>query len=261
MIDIHSHILNDVDDGSDSLSNSIEILKKAEHAGFSDIILTPHFIEGYYDNTKSSIKEKINILKNELYNENVIVELHSGNEVFLSENTPNLIRDSEIATLANSRYVLFEVPFTNKMWNLENIVQEIKNLGCIPIMAHPERYAFFQEDPNSILRLLKEGVLLQCNYGSFIGQYGKEAKRLAEILLENKLIHFLGTDTHKHGMTYEKIDTIIKRIDEIAKNHNYVMELTTYNAKNILNDTDLYLEDYPEEIEEKKKSFSLFKRK
>ena len=260
MIDIHSHILNEVDDGSDSLSNSIEILKKAEQAGFSDVILTPHFIEGYYDNTKSSIKPKINILKNELYNENILVELHSGNEIFLSENTPELIKKSEISTLANSRYVLFEVPFTNKMWNLESLVQEIKECGCIPILAHPERYVFFQDDPNSILKLLKNGVLLQCNYGSFCGHYGKSAKKLAELLLENHLIHFLGTDTHKQGKVYEDIKQIVKRIDDIVNDHNYVMELTTYNAKNILNDTDLYLEDYPNEIVEKKSGFNLFKR-
>lgn len=145
------------------------------------------------------------------------------------------------------------------MWNLETLVEEIKFYGYIPILAHPERYSFFQDDPNSILQLLRNGVLLQCNYGSFSGQYGKASKRTAELFLENHLIHFLGTDTHKHGMVYDEINSILKRIDEIAKDHNYVMEITTYNAKNILNDTDLYLDDYPEEITTSRKGFNPFR--
>ena len=179
----------------------------------------------------------------------------------MSENTPKLIKEGQIATLANSRYVLFEVPFTNRMWNLQTIAGEIKELGYIPVLAHPERYVFLQEDPNSVLDLLRDGILLQCNYGSFSGHYGKAAKRTAELFLENHLIHFLGTDTHKHGMVYEEINSVIKRIEEISKDKNYVMEITTYNAKNILNDMDLYTDDYPEEIIVNKKGFNPFKRK
>ena len=91
MIDIHSHILYDVDDGSVSLENSIEILKKAEDAGFTDIILTPHFIEGYYENIKSEIGPKIKTLKQASYGENIEITLHHGNEIFLTENSPKLV--------------------------------------------------------------------------------------------------------------------------------------------------------------------------
>ena len=259
MIDIHSHILNEVDDGSDSFSCSIEILKKAENAGFTDIILTPHYIENYYDNTKKVIKPKINALKKEIYKENIVVQLYEGNEVFLSDNTPNLLYNAQIATLANSRYVLFEVPFTNKMLTLGQIVSEIKSLGYIPVLAHPERYAFIQENPASIKEILNYGVFLQSNYGSFVGQYGKAAKITAEILLKSHVIHFLGSDTHKHGLVYEKIDDIIKKLVEISKDENYINEITTTNPKKILDDIDMYIEDYPKELEEKKK-FVLFRK-
>ena len=255
MIDIHSHILNNVDDGSDSLSNSIDILKKAERAGFTDIILTPHYIEEYYENTKSIIKEKIEVLKNEVYNENIIIELHQGNEILLSENTLDLLNEIKISTLANSRYILFELPFSNKMLNLGQLVYDIRACGYIPILAHPERYTYIQEDPSSITEIINYGVFIQSNYGSFAGQYGKTAKKTAEILLENHIIHFLGSDTHKHGFIYDNFESIYKKLESIAKDSAYVENITNNNAKNILNDLDMYTDDYPRVIREKKKMF------
>lgn len=257
MIDIHSHILNNVDDGSNSLDNTLGILTKAEEAGFSDIILTPHYIENYYENTKSLIKNKIKELKQVLYKEDIVIELHQGNEIMLTENTPELVENCTISTLANSRYVLFELPFSNRMLNLEAIIYKLKELGCIPILAHPERYTYIQENPSSMIELIKMGVLVQCNYGSFEGLYGKSAKRTAEILLENKLVHFLGTDTHKQGYIYENIDQILKNLDNIANDDKYINEITTVNPKKILNDLDIYVE-CPDSLREKKKVFFFF---
>ena len=257
MIDIHSHILNNVDDGSKSLENTIEILKKAEQAGFSDIVLTPHYIEGYYENTKSLIKEKIAELKKELYKQDIIVELHQGNEIMLTENTPKLLNESKIATIANSRYVLFEVPHSNRMLNLEQIAYVLKANGYIPILAHPERYAFIQEDPNEIIDIIKLGVLIQSNYGSFIGQYGRTAKEVVEVLLENHLINFLGTDVHRHGGIFENINEILRRIRSISEDERYINEITSVNQRKVLNDLDIYTK-YPIGIRARKKVFFFF---
>lgn len=257
MIDIHSHILNEVDDGSVSLENSIEILKKAESAGFTDIILTPHFIEGYYENIKSEISPKIRALKQAEYDENIEVTLHHGNEIFLSENTPKLIYDCKASTLANSRYVLFEVPFTTKMMTMEEILGQIIEMGAIPVLAHPERFNFIQEDPASLIKLLKMGVLAQSNYGSFIGMYGKEAKKTAEILIENRLIQFLGSDVHRHGHIYENIDKIIRKIESIVDDSKYVNDLTTNNPRCVIEDMDIYVE-FPEALKEKKNVLNFF---
>ena len=239
MIDIHSHILNNVDDGSDSLEDTLNILRKAEKAGFSDIILTPHYIENYYDNTKDFINKKINELKQSLYREEIIVNLHQGNEIMLTDNTPKLLQEWKIVSLANSRYVLFELPFSNRMLNFENIIFELKEIGAIPVLAHPERYLYIQENPNELLEMLNLGILLQSNYGSFMGLYGKKAKTTAELLLKNKLIHFLGSDTHKQGTIYENIDKIIKELVHISGNSKYIRKITTINPQNILNDFEI----------------------
>lgn len=257
MIDIHSHILNNVDDGANSLDNTLQILTKAEKAGFSDIILTPHYIEGYYENTRQLIHEKIKPLKQVLYKEELAITLHQGNEIFLTENTPRLIEELQVSTLANGRYVLFEIPFTSKMLNLEQIMYNLIDLGCIPIIAHPERYTFIQENPANIIPLIKMGVLVQCNYGSFVGSYGKAAKNTAEILLENKLVHFLGTDTHRQGYIYDNIDQILRRLENVSGDERYINELTTINPKKVLEDEDIYVE-CPDGLRAKKKVFFFF---
>lgn len=247
MIDIHSHILNNVDDGSNSLENTLNILRKAENAGFSDIILTPHYIENYYENTKDLISEKINELKQSLYREEIIVNLYQGNEIMLTDNTPKLLQECKISSLANSRYVLFEVPFSNRMLNFENIIFELKEIGAIPVLAHPERYLYIQEDPEELIKkVINWGILLQSNYGSFIGLYGKKAKNTAEFLLKNKLIHFLGTDTHKQGTIYENIDKIIRNLIHVSGDNKYIRKITTINPQNILNDFEF--DDYKEKI-------------
>lgn len=246
MVDIHSHILNNVDDGSDSLENTLNILRKAENAGFSDIILTPHYIENYYENTKDLISEKINELKQSLYREEIIVNLHQGNEIMLTDNTPKLLQECDISSLANSRYILFELPFSNRMLNFENIIFELKEIGAIPVLAHPERYIYIQENPDELLKMMNLGILVQSNYGSFMGLYGKKAKVTAEILLKNKLIHFLGSDTHKQGTIYENIDKIIKNLIHISGDNKYIRKITTINAQDILNDFEF--EHYKEKI-------------
>lgn len=257
MIDVHSHILNNVDDGSSSLEGTINTLKKAEEAGFSDIILTPHYIEGYYDNTKNFIKRKIKELKQEVYKENIIIELHQGNEILLTENTTELLKKGRIAPLANSKYILFELPFSNKMLNFEQIIYDIKANGYLPILAHPERYSYVQENPNYIIDIIQSGVLIQSNYGSFIGQYGKTAKQTVEILLQNHLIHFLGTDTHKQGFVYENMKAILKQIKNCEDDEKYLNDITEINPKQIIDDMCIYV-DCPDKIKDRKKVFFFF---
>ena len=175
----------------------------------------------------------------------------------LTENTPKLLNESKIATIANSRYVLFEVPLSNRMLNLEQIAYVLKANGYIPILAHPERYAFVQEDPNEIIDIIKLGVLIQSNYGSFIGQYGRTAKEVVEVLLENHLINFLGTDVHRHGGIFENINEILRRIRSISEDERYINEITSVNQRKVLNDLDIYTK-YPIGIRARKKVFFFF---
>lgn len=242
MIDIHCHLLNGVDDGSRDVIESLTSLKLAEEAGFTDIILTPHYIKGYYENDYETIKPQVKQLQNELYENNVLIKLHHGNEVYISDDIGDLIKNGVVSKLGTSKYLLFELPQKAKMLNLENLVEDIKAAGCIPVLAHPERYVFVQKNPNELIPLIQRGVLMQSNYGSIIGQYGKEAQKTIGKMLSNNLVHFLGTDTHRSGYIYGHFYKVerefLRYVDE-----KKMLELTTINPKKIL-------EYEPIEIEE-----------
>ena len=110
------------------------------------------------------------------------------------------------------------------------------------------------EKPESLIDIIKCGVLIQSNYGSFIEQYGKTAKNTVEILLENRLINFLGSDTHKQGHIYDNINTILKKMKEIVHSEKYIYQITTSNPQKILNDVDINI-NCPKQLKTRKKLF------
>ena len=198
MTDIHSHIIYDIDDGSRTVEESIELIQKLQEVGFNNIIMTPHYVEGseYCINNEEKLK-KLKRLQKIVQEKNISVKLYLGNEVFINNNIINNIKENKIYTLNNSKYILFELPFNNSIINLPDIIYEIKIQGYIPILAHPERYTYFQKNYKLVDKLREEGLLFQANYTSIIGYYGRPAKKLLKYMLKNKYIDYLGTDVHR----------------------------------------------------------------
>lgn len=240
MIDIHSHILPGIDDGSNSLSESIEIIKKAYNSGVTDLVLTPHFILGSSYNADNKIKTKLfDSLKKEIKKEKLPINLYLGNEVFIETNILDLIKTDQITTLNNSKYILFEIPMHNEFKQLKQVVFELKLNGYIPVLAHPERYSLFKQNPQIIPELLEQGVLFQCNISSFYGMHGKEAKKLFILMLKHHMIHFISSDTHHSCDTiYDKIDDLKQDLKKYISEKE-VKELMETNAKIVLNDGKL----------------------
>lgn len=217
MVDVHSHILFSVDDGSKSLEESIELLKKLRGVGFTDVILTPHFINGSsYQVQNEEKQEKFNILKEQVSKNNIDINIYLGNEIFINDNIKNLIKSNIISTLNNTKYVLVELPFHNQILNLLDIIYELKISGLIPVIAHPERYTYFQENPKLLDSLREEGVLFQGNYSSVLEGYGKHAKKLIKYMFKKGYIDFLGTDIHSLQKTFV-IDNFSKIEKKIIK--------------------------------------------
>lgn len=242
MIDIHTHLLNGVDDGCKDTIESLTNLKMAEEAGFTDIILTPHYIKDYYENNIETIKPQIEELQSQLYANNILIKIHHGNEVYISEDIGDLIKNNVVSKLGKSNYLLFELPQRSKLVNLIELVEQIKQAGCIPIMAHPERYLFVQHNPNEVAKLISQGVLMQCNYGSIIGQYGKEAMKTIIKLLKGNMVHFLGTDTHRQGYVYGHFYRVEKEFLKYISEEKF-KQLTTLNPQKIVENELISLED------------------
>lgn len=239
-IDIHSHALYGIDDGSKSIEESIEILKEYKKMGFNDVILTPHYIENT-DYNKNN-KEKNNILKElkkELKKQKIDINLYLGNELYISNNILNLVEMKEISKLNNSKYLLIELPMNNEISNLYDIIFNLLSNNIIPIIAHPERYTYIQKNIKIAEQLVEKGVLLQLNYGSIIGYYGSSAKKTAKKLLKNNLVSLLGTDIHHpNSKIYNNMNIIIKKIKKITNEDN-IKKIMIENPKKILEDSTI----------------------
>lgn len=230
MIDFHSHILPNIDDGSRSIEETFNLIKEAESVGFEAIISTSHYIEGYYETNTPEREVWINAIYDNLKNKDISINLYLGNEIYLSENIMELLENAKASTINDTSYVLFELPMNNEPLNLYNIIYEMMQNKLVPVLAHPERYSFVQKDPELIYDLIEKGVLMQCNYGSIIGQYGEKARIIVKKMLENNMVHFLGTDVHRQNTIYPLIPTINKKISDIIGEEK-LEKLTTINPK------------------------------
>ena len=218
MTDIHSHIIFGVDDGSKSIEESLELLSNMKKAGFDNVIMTPHYIAGASYSAKNDEKlEKLNILRDAVKKAGIDIGLYLGNEIFINDHIVEDIKDGKTYTLNNTKYLLFELPFHNQILGLEDILYEIKIQGYIPILAHPERYSYLQNNYHLVDELKESGLLFQCNYSSILGGYGKASQKLMKYMLKKRYVDYLGTDLHHMAKgfvidNFKKIDKVLMKI-------------------------------------------------
>lgn len=232
MTDVHSHILFGVDDGSSSIEESITLLKGLKEVGFNNVILTPHYIEGSdYCSSRSNNLEKYNELKKIIKDKKIGINIYLGNEIFIDDDIIEYIKEGKISSLNDTKYLLIELPFHNKIVNLEDTLYELSYAGFVPILAHPERYDFFQKDYKIVDSLRENGVLFQANYASILGYYDNKSKKLLKYMLKKGYIDFLGTDIHrtKKMFVIDNFDKIEKKIVKIIGTDNYKKIISNCN--------------------------------
>ena len=234
MIDVHSHIVFGVDDGSRTIDESIEMIKEAYSAGFKKIIVTPHYMEEYYENDVQEINKRIIKIIGELKKTHCDVQILQGNEIYITDNITKLLENKKATSLNYQQYVLFELPLNSETMILNSVVYQILETGGIPVLAHPERYPFVQKDPNVLLPLIEEGVLIQSNYGSIIGQYQKKAQDTLKKMLEHEMVHLLGSDVHRPQTIYPKINQCIYEMKKIVDD-DYIDLITNSNPQKVIN--------------------------
>ena len=238
MKDIHSHLLVGIDDGSESFEESIKILKLMEKSGITDLIITPHYVENsQYNCNNKDKKELFKQLIEKKDENNININLYLGNEVFFTSNIIDLIKQGEIRTLNNTRYLLIEFPLHNIYNNTLEVIQRLVSKGVIPVLAHPESYEVFQNNPDIIKEYLRAGVLMQGNFTSLFGKYGPTPKKLLTYYLKNEWITFLGSDTH-HEVKYDA-RKLEKMLLKVTKDKYYVKDLMENNFDKVINDEDI----------------------
>lgn len=245
MIDIHSHILPGIDDGSRSIEESMELVKKACSNGVTDLIVTPHYMVGSdYIVNNADKKKLLDKLKRRVKKEGLEINLYIGNEVFIENNMVSLKKSKEIAALNNSKYLLFELPLNYTFNGVSDVLFDLRANGIIPVIAHPERYAFVKKDPSVIEDLIDKGALFQSNIGSFLGVYGKKAKETAILLLKHNAISFMGSDIHrKENLFYERINEVKKVLRKYVDDEE-IENLFSNNAQKIIDKEIINTKDY-----------------
>ena len=246
MIDFHTHILPNIDDGSRSIDETFNLIKEAKEVGFDGIILTSHYIENFYETDVPERDVWVKAISENLGVKGIDTDLYLANEIYISENMMGLLEQQKASTINNSCYVLFELPLNEEPLNLYDVIYSLQENKLIPILAHPERYSFVQKEPELIYDLIEKGCLMQANYGSIIGQYGVKAEYIVKKFLENNMIHFLGSDVHRQNSIYPKIPFALEKIKEIVGEEK-LEELTTINPKLVLANKKIEI-DEPEEF-------------
>ena len=199
IVDFHSHIVPAVDDGARDMKEALDMIRLAMESGTKKIVATPHYhVRRGFQVSCEEIKDLVNNLRKEVKDNKIDIKIFCGQEVGYNSEILELYERGHIGCIEGTNYMLIEFPLGqfSTMKALDNIY-ELQIKGVRPIIAHPERYKRFINDPLVINRFIKEGYLFQLNVGSLDGDFGKESKNLAEHYLKQGLYSTYGSDGHR----------------------------------------------------------------
>ena len=203
-IDFHSHLLFGIDDGAKTFQDTLSLTKSLMNFGISEIITTPHIMQHVWDNTSENIISRLNEVKELLNQQGIDIPIHAAAEYLMDDNFVKLFKNQELLTLKDN-YVLVEISYINAPIHLYDILFDLQVAGYKPVLAHPERYTFYNNNFNEYQKLKKAGCLFQLNLLSVVGYYGENVAKTAQKLLSQGLIDFASSDTHhqKHIDSFE----------------------------------------------------------
>ena len=198
-IDVHSHILPNLDDGAESIEQSIEMLRIATEEGITKIIATPHNMPGKGCHAREILQESLCLLREAAGKVGIHMELFLGTEYFYREEVQVLLEQEEAVTMADSQCVLLEFYPSEDVSYIRNAVRDVFSAGYRPVIAHVERYEQLMKKKEEIKTIKNMGALLQVNASSVIGDNGLFCKRNVKWLLKERLVDFVATDAHSAG--------------------------------------------------------------
>ncbi len=227
MIDIHTHILPFLDDGSDTLAHSLEMVKKEEALGVKDVILTPHH-RFSYKHGKKEIEQAFDEFVKEVKKSGIDVNLYLGQELLVDRHFKEFIDSGELITLNGSKYVLIEFSLSQEQSFLDPVYEFVR-LGYKPIVAHLERY--FYADLDMAYQIKELGGLIQVNARSVIGKDNRKSKKLAKQFLKAGLVDFVASDVH-----YFRDNALKESYQHVLKKYGQALadEIFNDNAQKIL---------------------------
>ena len=194
--DVHSHFIPGIDDGWQSLEQSMELLRAMRELGYRKVITTPHSMADGYKNTPEIILGGLEKLRREVREQGLDLELDAAAEYYLDHELDRLVKEKNVLTFGDSM-LLFELPFLSEPVMLLSMVFEMQTAGYKPVLAHPERYAFWHEGSDMPDKLKERGVLFQLNTIALGGHYGPQVRKAAERYIDQGWYELIGSDCHR----------------------------------------------------------------
>lgn len=194
--DMHSHLLPGIDDGSQDIQTSLQLIEGMKELGYKKLITTPHVMGDMYQNTRDIILEKLDRVRAKLKEKMVDIELDAAAEYFIDDYVGDLLRKKEPLLSFGNKLVLTEFSMASPSFELKEILFEMQMQGYQPVIAHPERYTYLQQNKDFYDELKDTGCLFQLNILSLSGYYGETVMELGRYLAKKQYYDLVGTDLH-----------------------------------------------------------------
>lgn len=247
MIDMHNHILVGVDDGPQNINEAIELLKQAKGEGVTDIVVTPHHLHTKYSNDIEKVKIKLNELKNNPEIKELELRLYAGQEIRITDQIIEGIKNGEIEGINESRYLLIEFPSNEIPYYTNQLFYELQTMGYMPIIAHPERNKAIAQNLDLLFDLINGGALSQITTSSLLGDFGSNVRKLSLKMIDSNLAHFIASDAHsitnrpfmlkqlfndrKLKAYYEELESYLKNGELVLKDERISKQIPTQDYK------------------------------
>lgn len=197
MVDLHNHMLPELDDGARNWDEATAIAKAAKADGISAIVCTPHWVLNRYENDATTIIAKVHQLRQVLKAQRIRLQVHPGAEIHLDPSFLDGIDHSRLLTINDTgRYALLELPMYVNPGTVEPLLDRFLEDGVVPVIAHPERYLWTASHLDKFEAWVRRGMLIQLTAASLLGHFGRDIERLSVEFLRRRWVHVLATDSH-----------------------------------------------------------------
>ena len=229
MIDLHCHILPGLDDGAKDWDQSLAMAQMAVDDGITDMVCTPHWVPGKYENSRSEILPCLDCFRDSILAASIKLHLYPGAELRLDLTLPQRIKAGELLTINDGgKYVLIELPDESLPEHLDEFFWGMEMQGMKPIISHVERNAILRQHPNLLFQWVERGYLTQITAASLLDEFSEEIRQFSIQLIEHRLAHMLVSDAHGLKTRKPKLSEARKVIEGIAGAE--VARLMTYET-------------------------------
>ncbi|MBB6692872.1 tyrosine protein phosphatase [Cohnella xylanilytica] len=213
MIDLHCHLLPGLDDGPLTWEESLEMARTAAKQGVRAIVATPHHANGRYDNPSAEVKESVGRLNRALLENRIPLTVYPGQEIRIYPNLLDDLEQGKLLPLGESRYLLLELPDEWSLSALMDLFYELKLMGYVPVIAHPERHLTLVRNSSLMAEFVEFGAIGQVTSHSLLGKYGNAIRRCALHMCREGMIHLLSSDAHRPRIRGYEMDAAYRTIE------------------------------------------------